>query len=218
MNSPSITRLVGQLRSGEHFRACWGELHERFWPFLVQRGMDCGLKSADAKDVASQVMMRLPYQLQAEKYDEQKGDFEAWLTTVIKNAVKDYLKSRANRERQHSLDDSHYDGIVSKLAALESVATLASELCHLYDSCLLACALDVRGRVTEWEWKAFFRTAVRKIAAKEVAEQLGTTQAKVYQATYKVRRLLEQAITPQLNSSLGLASPASNHANGTIHE
>jgi RNA polymerase sigma-70 factor (ECF subfamily) len=183
----SIT-LLGKLRDQPADGPAWQEFTERYRPRIYSHCLASGLQRADAEDVTQNVLLRLVSKLPEFRYDPAQS-FRAWLRTVTRNILSDFL---SERQRVHGSGDS---AMVRVLDNLEARDGLAREVEAEFDRELLGAALKVvRPRVPADQWEAFRLTALNGLSGAEAAAQLNMLVATVYTAKSKVQKLVRQEV------------------------
>jgi RNA polymerase sigma factor (sigma-70 family) len=136
------------------------------------------LQEADAEDVTQGLLVSIPTKMRSFLYDPKIGSFRAWLKTVVRHALTDFVRTRKQL------------GNIS-CALLESVEAeddLLKELDERFERELMEEAMSrVELRVSPATWRAFQLTAVEQQSAKDAAAVLHIPVANVY--VYKQRVL-----------------------------
>jgi len=183
----SVT-LLGRLREQPANGTAWQEFTNRYRPRVYSHCLAFGLQPADADDVTQNVLLRLVAKLPEFHYDPSQS-FRAWLRTVTRHILSDYL---AERKRLQGSGDS---AVVRLLDTLEAREGLARELEAEFDRELLDEALRrVRLRVSMEHWEAFRLTALEGLSGAQAAAQLGMLVATVYTAKSKVQKLVRDEV------------------------
>ncbi len=183
----SVT-LLGRLREEPAAGSAWQEFIARYRPRIYAHCLAFPLQPADAEDVTQAVLVRLVEKLPHFRYEPTQS-FRAWLRTVTRNILCDYLAQR--RGEQGSGDSA----IVRLLDNLEAHEGLAREVEAEFDRELLDEALKrVRTRVPAQRWEAFRLTALEGLSGLEAGAQLGMLAATVYTAKSKVQRLVRDEV------------------------
>jgi RNA polymerase sigma factor (sigma-70 family) len=168
----------------------WYVFVGRYGPKIEEWCRRRGLQDADAKDVVSDVLLKLARTMRTFVYDPAKGSFRSWLRTVTANALADFV---AARERVGV--GSGTDAVSALLRNVEAREDFERNLQTEYDLELLDQAKKlVQLRVTRAAWQAFLLHAVEGRTAAAVAKELGMTAAAVYMAKSRVQRKLKKEI------------------------
>jgi RNA polymerase sigma factor (sigma-70 family) len=150
-----------------------------------------GLQSTDAADVTQEVFRGIARSIRRFEYDPSRGRFRAWLITVTRNKLRDFL-ARREGEAQGA------GGTVAQ-DRLEAVASLDDEEAFIegeYRRCLFDwAAKEIRGEFEETTWQAFWQTNVGGKSTQELAASLSISAGAVYIARSRVLARLRQKIS-----------------------
>lgn len=93
-----LSMLVGLKNSQERnlFEDSWLRFNKKYTPLMYSWIRSKGLSQADSEEICQALMVKLLSSLKTFPYDPAKS-FRAWLATVTRNAVNDFLKSRAKQ-------------------------------------------------------------------------------------------------------------------------
>jgi RNA polymerase sigma factor (sigma-70 family) len=180
--------LLFRLRAEPADGTAWQDFVVRYRPRIYAHCLAFSLQPADAEDVTQDVLLRLVAKLPEFRYDAAMS-FRAWLKTVTRNILSDYL---GDRRRQQGSGDS---AVVRLLENLEGREGLALQLEAEFDRELLDEALKrVRQSVPAQQWEAFRLTALDGLSGSEAGERLGMLVATVYTAKSKVQHLVRDEV------------------------
>jgi RNA polymerase sigma factor (sigma-70 family) len=180
--------LLGRLHEQPADGAAWQEFVERYQPRVYAHCLAFRLQPADAEDVTQAVLLRLVQKLPEFRYDPGQS-FRAWLRTVTRHILSDFL---TERQRQQGSGDS---AIVRLLDNLEAREGLALQVEAEFDRELLDEALKrVRARVPPQQWDAFRLTALEGLSGADAGAKLGMLVATVYTAKSKVQKLVRDEV------------------------
>ncbi len=169
----------------------WGQFVELYAPPVYAFARRHGLQDADAADLTQDVLRAVSGAFRRGDYDPRRGPFRAWLFTVVRNKLRDFLAARA-RHAQGSGDTAALERLAAVPAPDAGPAELWEQECQRR---LFAWAAEqVRPRVQPATWQAFWRTAVDGASGQEVAAELGLTVAAVYLAKSRVMAALREQI------------------------
>src|SRR5262245_6585583 len=84
--------LTGSFPAGIHEKdpAAWGSFVDRYAGKSISMCRRWGLQEADAENVTQEVLAKLWMKIHT--YDRTKGRFRAWLKTLTRHALDDYLE------------------------------------------------------------------------------------------------------------------------------
>jgi RNA polymerase sigma factor (sigma-70 family) len=167
-------------------RQAWAEFVEIYAPMVYGYAHKHGLQDADAGDLTQEVLRAVARSVGRLDYDPGRGSFRAWLFTVVRNELRDWLVA----QRRHP----PASGDTDVQRRLEQEPAPGDDWERAYERQLFAVAVEqVRGDFQDATWQAFWLTAVDGKNGKEVAGILGMTTAAVYLGKRRViTRLKEQ--------------------------
>lgn len=147
-----------------------------------------GLQEADAEDVTQEVLAKLARILSS--YDRSKGRFRAWLKTVTRNALNDYLEGQ-----RRAVTGSGDSGVRDKIESAQAREDLVEALHEAFDLELFECArARVQLRVSPQTWEAFQLLEFDGLSGAEVAARTGMKVATVYVTRGRVREMLQEEV------------------------
>jgi RNA polymerase sigma-70 factor (ECF subfamily) len=190
-DQPSQTSptLLGRLREAPTDQPAWEAFVGRYGPKIHAWCRRWGLPELDAEDVTQNVLVILARQLRTFRYDPTRR-FRAWLRTVTRHALADFLADRARPDRGSG--DSQVLGVLNGVEARDD---LVARLEQQFDQELMEEALArVRLRVEPHNWEAFRLTAWDGMSAEAAAQQLGIRITAVFKAKSRILQLLRDEI------------------------
>lgn len=167
----------------------WSRFVALYGPPIVAWCRRYGLQSADARDVAQNVLMQFLRQSARFKYDRTKR-FRGYLRAITHAAWCDWV------ERNRPIGDE-LRGVEAARLLAETPARddLARSLEARYDRELLDLAMaEVRGRVEPLTWEVFHLLAIEGLSGKEVVARTGMKLGSAFAARHKVQRLIKEII------------------------
>jgi RNA polymerase sigma-70 factor (ECF subfamily) len=153
-----------------------------------------GLNDSDAEEVQQAVLAKLVTALQTFVYDHSRR-FRAWLRAVVVNEVRGLWRQRQRRPGDRGSGDPAVHEQLDQVEDPGGLDGLVQELDEAVQRDLREvreAVARVRARVQENTWQAFWRTAVEKEPAAEVARSLGLSVGAVYEGKRRVGLLLRQ--------------------------
>jgi RNA polymerase sigma-70 factor (ECF subfamily) len=186
MTTPPLTRpsLLVRIRdSGD--REAWRRFVEIYAPLVYKFARSRGLQDADAADLTQDVLQAVSGASKRLVYDPRRGTFRAWLYTVARNKLRNFLLAR---RRRHEADDPQ---LLDAQPAREEAEQWERE----YEQRLFDWAVEqVRDCFQESTWQAFWMTAVVGRSASDAATELGISVGAVYIAKSRVLARLRDEI------------------------
>lgn len=168
--------------------AAWEAFDRRYRPILIGFVRNCGVKEADAAEVAQETIVRFVEEYRAGKYDRGRGRLGAWLVTIARYRVLD-MRRRAGVtkvERGESaivdLDDDRSVGAAYEAERRHALLREALE------------ELRTKSRTDPKTVKAFEMLVYHSLTPQVVAEQLGMSTHDVYLAKSRVAAKLREIV------------------------
>ncbi|HMF12294.1 MAG TPA: sigma-70 family RNA polymerase sigma factor [Gemmataceae bacterium] len=186
MTTPPLTRpsLLVRIRDAGD-REAWRQFVDVYAPLVYKFARRRGLQDADAADLTQDVLQAVAGASKRLVYDPERGTFRAWLYTVARNKLRNFLLARQRRR------DDGDPGLLDEQLAREEEELWERE----YEQRLFDWATEqVRGHFQESTWRAFWMTAVENRGAADVAAELGLSVGAVYIAKSRVLARLREEI------------------------
>jgi len=181
--------LLGRLRRDPTNQAAWAEFVDHYGRKVYGWCLKWNLQEADAQDVTQNVLLKLAEKLRDFTYDPSRS-FRAWLKTLVRHAVVDYLEGR-NRPGL----GAGGSGVVQMLQSIEAREDLLKHLEQEVERELLEEAMHrVRLRVAPQTWQAFWLTALDGLSGAEAAARIPVQVAQVYVAKRRVEKMLREEV------------------------
>ena len=132
------TYLATQAKAGND--VAFRQLFDKHYKWVYNKAYRMLGNYQDTEEVASDVFIKVWQKLNKNKWDAEKGSFQAWLNMVARNTIIDAIRKR-NRIREHPLSSSPdedeqslskyedpYSGPEQELEAVEAQQILESAL------------------------------------------------------------------------------------------
>ena len=97
------TYLATQAKAGND--AAFRQLFDKHYKWVYNKAYRMLGNYQDTEEVASDVFVKVWQKLNKNKWDAEKGSFQAWLNMVARNTIIDAIRKR-NRIREHPLSSS----------------------------------------------------------------------------------------------------------------
>lgn len=97
------TYLATQAKAGND--AAFRQLFDKHYKWVYNKAYRMLGNYQDTEEVASDVFIKVWQKLNKNKWDPEKGSFQAWLNMVARNTIIDAIRKR-NRIREHPLSGS----------------------------------------------------------------------------------------------------------------
>jgi RNA polymerase sigma factor (sigma-70 family) len=176
---PSL--LLRIRRKDDH--AAWAEFVEIYAPLIHGYCRRRSLQEADAANLTQDILSKVMNHADRFEYDTARGQFRGWLLTLTRNRINDHFSGLKRQTRG--------SGDTGVRAILEQVPDQDEQDDEQWDT-------DYQHRLFHWvaekirdefqdaTWRAFWNTAVKGQAAKQVAENLSMSVGAVYIAKSRV--------------------------------
>jgi RNA polymerase sigma factor (sigma-70 family) len=183
-DTPTSATLLRRLRDPAD-RDAWGAFADHYGKRIYAWCRRWNLQEADAEDVTQGLLVKIPIKMRSFAYDPKIGSFRAWLKTVVRHALTDFVRS------QQRLGKTSY----AALESIEAEQDLIQELDERFERELLEEAMaQVELRVNKTTWEAFRLCAIERQAGAEVARKLRIPVAHVYVYKQRVQEMLKESI------------------------
>lgn len=181
---PTSATLLRRLRDPAD-RDAWGAFAENYGKRIYVWCRRWNLQDADTEDVTQGLLVSIPTKMRSFHYDPKIGSFRAWLKTVVRHALTDFVRSR-----QRAGKTSY-----APLESIEAEQDLMKELDDRFERELLEEAMArIELRVSKPTWQAFQLTAIDQLSGKDAAARLEIPVAHVYVYKQRVQDMLKEEI------------------------
>jgi RNA polymerase sigma factor (sigma-70 family) len=181
---PTSATLLRRLRDPGD-RDAWAAFAENYGRRIYAWCRRWSLQEADAEDVTQGLLVKIPTKMRSFHYDPKVGSFRAWLKTVVRHALNDFVRGQQRLGKTgHAL-----------LESVEAEQDLLKELDERFERELLEEAMArIELRVSPATWEAFRLTAFEQQSGKAVAAVLKIPVAHVYVYKQRVQEMLKEEI------------------------
>lgn len=171
-------------------REAWEEFVQLYRPVIVRTARLKGMQSADAEDLAQQVLAALANAIERFEYDPDRAKFRTWLHRIATNAILNALQ-RGVPDRGSG--DNDIRSFLEQRPARSDVdsGVLSTEYRR---EVFQQAAERIRGEFSESTWNSFWFTAVEGIDVDTVAKELGRTRGSIYASRSRVMKRLREEI------------------------
>jgi RNA polymerase sigma-70 factor (ECF subfamily) len=181
----------------------WQRFMKRYHGLIYGHALRLLGNQADAEDISGEVLLKIARKLPDFHYDPAKS-FRGWLSTVVRNACRDWQRRQARTPRCRQLADADWRNFPDS-ASLEKAKERDSMLIEGItedihrtlenDLGIVRQALKaVQERVKPQRWQAYWATAMEGRKAAEVARELGLKVNDVFVAKHQIGKVLRQQI------------------------
>jgi len=165
----------------------WDEFFSIYQPLLTAYVRKRGVIESDAADIVQDVFARLVPALGTFHLDTERGRFRTWLWRVTHNALVDWSRKRATRDRAEQGWADQFDA--------SNDDRLTVEWDQLYRQRILQIAIErVKASSQSLTWACFEGRVLAERPAAEVAAQLGVSTNAVYVNSSRVMARLREEL------------------------
>ena len=190
---PTRASLLQRLQGLEGEQG-WQEFFEIYWPFIYRSAVSCGLRDADAQDVAQQTLVAVWKGLPKFKYDPERAAFRTWLIGILRCRIADHHRKNARRPAVATPEDGTGTAPLERLPDPGSAAPEPSTDAEWEENLLRAARERVWKRMSQRDVQIYehYERLNRKAGA--TARDLHVTTAHVYVARYRVEKELKKEL------------------------
>src|SRR5437867_9760199 len=197
---PTRTSLLSRLKNWDD-QESWKDFFDTYWRMLYSVARRSGLNDAEAQDVVQETVLAVAKKMPNFHYDPAIGSFKSWLMLIIRRRIIDYLR-KLGRDPQHhqARPVPGSDASGTGTGMMERIADPAGDkIDQIYEEewqqHLFQTALErVRQAVNYEEFQVFDCYALKNWPPEQVAATLGVTMSFVYNAKYRVTKLIKEEV------------------------
>lgn len=196
--NPTRVTLLAKLKNDENQEA-WLEFENIYRGFILSLILRMGINSDDAEDISQTVLTKVWQKIEDFEYNQNKGKFHNWLAAMTRNTVKDFFRTRKNFITGRDSVEYQEQYLSIEEQVLPDIENLAREEWVLHITNL---AWD---NIKESIYKTkrdVFKFVSQEMTTKEIAKQLGISEASVRVYKAEVFEKMRNEIT-RLNHELG---------------
>lgn len=192
-NSPE-TRVSLILRLQKPSDAdAWEQFCDLYRPFVYRIALAKGLQDADASDLVQEVFVRVAGSVNRWDPDQNKGSFRAWLGTVTRNLLIDFIRNK-NRLPDVSQKSDLWQHIAEHQRSATGCSAADFVNSEFQKQIFAWASFETQQRVSEKQWQSFWQTAVQRKPAVDVAEELNMSVGAVYVAKSRTMAELKKLV------------------------
>src|SRR5437867_12132469 len=192
---PTRASLLSRLKNWDD-QESWKEFFETYWKMLYSVARRSGLSEAEAQDVVQEMIIAVAKKMPSFHYDPAIGSFKSWLMLIIRRRLIDHHRKRG-RHPQHR-DRSDLAKTTSGTGTMEQIPDPdGDQINRIYEEewqqHIFQAALErVRQAVDYEEFQVFDCYALKGWPAEQVAATLNVTMSAVYNAKYRLTKLIKE--------------------------
>jgi RNA polymerase sigma-70 factor (ECF subfamily) len=184
--------LLCDVRADGRRDEAWAVFLARYRSVILGWCLRRGLSPDAAEDLTQDILLKLFQQLPRYNHDPARGQFRGWLKAVVNNALTDFWRWQRERPERGGVGGTAFLERLGGLASPEAAAELSGAIEDRARTTAAEILEQVRVRLKETTWQAFYHTMVEQRPAAEVAAELKLSIASVYKASYRVKQMLLQ--------------------------
>lgn len=187
--------LLEKAQNWEDHRT-WNEMFVRYAPLLERWSQKWLCNKDDAAELNQQIWLEVAQRIQTFRYDS-RGSFRAWLKTIHRCRVQDFLKrkSRETKRLQKVIDDIPLIITYTQEITLEDNAQ-SDEIHEVRDDPILnrmrKIQAKVQSRVQAKSWEIYWLIIVDGKSIKEISASFGMSYAATFAAFNRVGNMLRE--------------------------
>lgn len=162
-----------------HDEHAWDTFLNVYSPLIYNFCRGKGLQASDAADITQEVLLRVANAIRKFEYDRSCGMFRDWLARIVSNEVRRHYVKRKEQVLPPEFDASGADEMWDEYFHQ-----------HLFKAAMSRC----RPHFTDDTWTLFEQSWIKKIPAKQVAEEFQVGIESVYVARSRVLKRLRREV------------------------
>lgn len=185
---PTRISLIERTSSGRDERA-WEELLGYYAPFIRKIILRMGLRGADLDDLQQQVALKLWKGMPSYRTQDDKARFRNWLSTLIRNAVIDWMRSQRRTREVITTEPEAFEHLDPQSPGIEAV--IAQE----WQNHIVGLAMRNLSEVFSGKAIEVFVRTLKGESVETIAERLDLRRESVYVLRTRVKTRLQHEIT-----------------------
>lgn len=190
--------LLAKLKKTENHEA-WLEFETIYRGFILSLILRMGINADDAEDISQAVLTKVWQKIEDFEYNQNKGKFHNWLAAMTRNTVKDFFRTKKNFITGRDSVEYQEQYISIEEQVLPDIENLAREEWVLHITNLAW--NNIKADIYETK-REVFKLVSKETTTKEIAQQLGISEASVRVYKAEVFEKMRTEIT-RLNRELG---------------
>lgn len=168
----------------------WNQFSTLYRPVILRLARRKGIQTADAEDLAQQVLLSVAGAIERWQPDQQRARFRTWLQTIVRNAILNAVQRRLPDQAAGGDCDSERFEINPNTRTVDEETLRDEYRRELFQRA----AQQIHGEFAEDTWDSFWKTAVQGIDIEALSSQSGRTRGSIYAARSRVMKRLREAI------------------------
>ncbi len=185
--------LLDRVKADE--AGAWEILCQIYTPLVYGWARRAGLQEMDAQDICQETFKSVAQHIKSFRRERPSDSFRGWLWVISRNHLRHWYRERVGHEEAQggSVARANLEQLPDWIDGDDSQPE--PDVGPHEEVALLRRALKlVEGDFMASTWTAFWKFTVEGFSAKEVAQQLGLTEAAVRQAKFRVLARLKEVL------------------------
>lgn len=192
-NESDRNLALALLRDGKDAMA-WLRLYRRMGGPIIRHSMDRGLSHAEAEEVLQETMITFHRELQAGKFDLERGSLGHWIMHLAKWKMVDQFRKRSPEDRHHAdVEDEILTGHITPEFDLAGEIPPAPARTEELERALVS----LQSLITPLEYAIFRELAFEHADGQTVADRHGLSRNAVYLHKRHALQKLEEILRPK---------------------
>jgi RNA polymerase sigma-70 factor (ECF subfamily) len=192
---PTRQSLLERLRDLDD-HASWQEFFDTYWKLIYCAAIKAGLSDHEAEEVVQETILGVARKMETFRYDPQTCSFKGWLMHVTRRRIIDHLRKRQPAGKFTGLgSDTTTSGTGLQIADPAADQAFEGIWDEEWQKNLVDAAMErVKRKVAPEHYQIFYLHSVKNMPARDIANLLGASMAKVYVVRHRVARLVKREI------------------------
>ena len=201
----SVTSTELLLQAKANSQTAWQQLVTRYSRRIYRWCRQAGLQSTDAADVTQEVLHAVARKLGDFHRDRPGDTFRGWLRRITNNKVNDHYRKQNKTADKASGGVNHVEFMADPHTSpgtwnTSLVASDVSIVSSFQNQRFQKVIKDVRSKISQRDWKLFWRIAVDGQSAADAAKELGITANAARLVKMRVLKRLKNGLAEQPDS------------------
>lgn len=180
--------LVNLIREGADSKA-WASFVTIYGPFIFHMCRQCGLNDAEASDTTQNVFIKVWRSISRFDHALESGTFRGWLSVLTRNEIASTWKW-LNRAGRGPGGTRARDGLDALIVRWEDGGWEEEFAAHIHRTALAR----IRAHCTKRTWTIFKRTWIDGCPAARVAQAMGLSVDRVFEAKCRVLKRFREEV------------------------
>jgi RNA polymerase sigma-70 factor (ECF subfamily) len=194
--APTRETLLERLRDLDD-HASWQEFFDTYWKLIYCAAIKLGSSDQEAEEVVQETIIGVARKMETFRYDPQTCSFKGWLMHITRRRVIDRLRKRQTHPAATAAlaGDTTTGGASWQIADTAAEQAFESMWDEEWEKNLMDAALErVKRKVAPEHYQIFYLHGVKNMPARDIAQLLGASTAKVYVVRHRVARMVRREV------------------------